>query len=63
MPFVLRVVAGLHTERLAGPEDRHLRHRVGVFGERGHDRVAGFVDRDAVLLVGQERLYHQSRCG
>ena len=43
-------------QRLPRGEDRHLGDGVGVVGERGDEGVAGFVDRDGVLLLGQEHV-------
>jgi hypothetical protein len=41
-------------------QDRDLGHRVGVLGEERHEGVAGLVDGDRVLLVGQQRVRHVS---
>ena len=41
-------------ERLPGRQDRDLRHRIGVLGQRGHEGVPGLVHGDGVLLLGQQ---------
>jgi hypothetical protein len=40
----------------AAREDRYLGHRVGVLGQDRDERVAGLVDRDGMLLFGQQRV-------
>ena len=37
-----------------GGQDRDLRDRVGVLGQRGDQRVAGLVDRHRILLLGEQ---------
>ena len=53
VPLDQRQLLG-HAERLAGRQDGDLGHRVGVLGEGGDQGVAGLVDRDGVLLLGQQ---------
>lgn len=43
-------------QRPPGRQDRHLRHRIGVVGRRSHQRVAGLVHGDAVLLLLSEQI-------
>jgi len=43
-------------ERRAAREDGDLRHWVGVRGQDGDERVAGFVHGDRALSFGQQRV-------
>ncbi len=45
-----------HAESGAAREDRDLGHGIGVRGQDGDERVAGFVRSDGVLLLGQQRV-------
>jgi hypothetical protein len=53
--FGLRQLLG-HAERRAAGEDGDLRHWVGVLGQDGDERMAGFVHGDRALFLGQQRV-------